>query len=113
MTWDGTVSLPYASWGGISIEDAPIAAGRRMLDGTLRTDLIAVKAKVKIDWRALTSGSRGTLKGIFDAGQSGTLALPDTQTWTVVPMPDSWQEEIWNNVGGSAYYNVSMTFSEV
>jgi len=113
LTWNSqTMPLPRKE-GGIQIEDAPLVAARRMLSGTLRTDVIAVKARIALRWALLTASQRNTLKAQYDAGGSATLVLPDGQTFTVVAIAHSWREEVLYGVSGQPYYNISIDFEEL
>jgi hypothetical protein len=112
LTWGGS-AMPLPAKEGIEIEDAPIVAARRMLSGTLRVDVIAVKAKIDLSWAGLSSAQRGMLKTQFDLGASASLTLPDSQAATVVPVMRSWRESLRYDVRGTAFYNVQIGFEEV
>ena len=105
--------MPLPDRDGIEVEDFPIVAVRRMLSGTLRVDLAAIKARVRVRWSGLTSSERSTLRARYDAADSATLVLPDRRSLTVVAVGNSWKESQFYDLSDVCWYTVQLEFLEV
>lgn len=114
MTWAGNNLAHVDEEGGITIDDAVIGSNQRMLDGTLRAEIIAKKARITLKWDGLTAAERTTLLGVYNTygATASTLVLPDSQSFSVLAV-DGWRESPWWSRGGTEYYNVTITFDEV
>ncbi len=113
MQWAGN-TLPEPLKGEIRVEQIPIGNARRMLDGTLRVDVAATKARITVRWGGLTPAQRNTLRMLFDAKTVGQLVLPDGQTFTqAAATQNGWQERQQYDVWGDVFYEVTLTFEEV
>jgi len=112
MTWGGN-PMPLPDIDKIQVEDVPIGVTRRMALGTLRSDVVAVKARITVTWSYCTAAERATLKGEYDALSEATLALPDGQSYTVVAVGNSWREQQFYERGDVPRYTITVTFEEV
>ncbi len=113
----GTTALPLPDRDGIEIEAGPIVAARRMLSGTLRVDVTALKARVRVRWSGLTAAQRATLRSLYEAevagGSAATLALPDGQSLTILAVANSWRETHFYDLSDRCWYTVTLEFTEV
>ena len=112
FTWAGN-SLPNTLTDNIRLEFVPVGGGRRMLDGTLRVDVAATKARVIINWGGLTKTQRDALKALVDANTVGDLVLPDGQTIAnAIATHNGWREMFYMDVENNPRYEVTVVFEE-
>ncbi|GAB4565371.1 MAG: hypothetical protein Kow0047_15930 [Anaerolineae bacterium] len=112
MIWDG-VETPLPDRDGVQIDDQFIGASRRMASGRLRTDIVAVKRRVRVTWSGCTQSERDALRARYLASGEAVITLPDGQTFTGVPKVGGWSERQIYDARDQPYYVVSVTFEEV
>lgn len=99
-----------------SIEREANASSARSINGTLHMDYFSTnldgKVKIKLKWRMLTSSERNTLKTRLEdcIGNTRTIVLPDSQTFSVRLDPETPILELTVRTGNTWKYNIDATF---
>jgi hypothetical protein len=115
LTWNSTV-LPMPVVDGVRVERSEMLGRHaRMVDGSLRSDIVAEKHVINIAWVDLTSAEYTTLANAYSSNRSvaRTLVLPDSRSFSVLPRLGSWAETLFFDAGGNALYSVQLSFLEV
>lgn len=111
-----SVTMPAAdNPDGITIERAPQGAERRMSDGSLRVQYIALKRRVQIRWSILTQTERNTCYTAYTTAQytSTAVVLPTGDSFNAMTGMGSWSEALIARGDGTAFYDVSFALNEV
>lgn len=105
-TWNST-SIPDPE--GWEDQDIFIGSQRIMADGSSVTDYMGSERGLSVTWTNITYAQRTTLQSqTISLTASADLVLPDTYTYTCVPVPDSYVE---TPVGGiSGLWDVKLEF---
>lgn len=113
FAWDSS-PLTEPEQNNIRIETTPLAASRRMLDGSLRVRYRTQKSRITLAWAALTGSERNALAAAYIAhiATAAKMDLPDDQTFVVMAAANSWQETQWYAYDNTPYYDVTFTVEE-
>lgn len=114
ITWGGT-ALPLPAKDGIEVTEVIHGGHDRMITGTLRQQVIARKAKIKVKWHGLVITEWTTLHNTFLSkyNVASTLAITDGRSWSVLCV-SGWPEGPFAyNRSEVAYYTVTLDFEEV
>lgn len=103
-TWNGETLADISTW---EWEDLRLGSQFRTADGSLHSDSIAQKNRLRLTWELITKAQRDALKTEYNKTTAGTLSLAGVDSYTAVGVFGSWRA---NPVGGaSTNWNVSFT----
>lgn len=105
-----TVATPAEEGGQVTARD--IGTQMDMADGSLRVDHVGTRRRFLVQWRGVTGAEKSTLWTRYLVKTSQTWVPPEGGSYTVVVVPDSWQEESMTGADGNYYYDVSFEMEE-
>lgn len=113
------ITLPAPS--SLAVQQTPIATTTRMLDGSLASDVVAIKRTVTIQWARLAAGWAETLEGLLAPTTTHTVAWveptgPVTLTMIVSRRSRGLQvgRSVWDPIAGRwDWADVQLTLEEV
>lgn len=117
LTWGGDSLANPADDTDISIEREYVGSVDRMLDASLRADIMGEKALITIEWVGLSASEKATLRTCYNTryATASNLVIGNgttTQTFSVLAV-DGWSETLWYNRSTTDYYGVTIRFREV
>lgn len=115
LVWGAHTLAQVDAEGGLLVSDPQIGSQQRMLDGTLRTQLLAQKAAITLKWSGLTAVQKAAIVAAYAANKTTATALQvsDGRTWNVIPALTALVEEapFWEG-GVTPLYTLSLELLE-
>ena len=109
-----TLVNPNYEQEGYTRQGVDIGVMHTLADGSITYDSVTTRYRFTLSWNAITEAQRDAIEtGYLEKGEQ-TFSPPDSATdYTVLVMPNSFQDSYLEDGGGTRRYYCGLTLEEV